>query len=96
MISMPYFETNDHTSLYYRDWGTGAPVVFVNSAVLSGAMWEYQMLPLCEHGLHWRPPHNILYVDGHSGVANPLAIPTAISSTDKGTCCIACRVEKKS
>lgn len=48
---MPFFETNDHTSLYYRDWGTGAPVVFVNSAVLSGAMWEYQMLPLCDHGL---------------------------------------------
>jgi len=51
MIAMPFFETNDHTSLYYRDWGTGAPVVFVNSAVLSGAMWEYQMLPLCDQGL---------------------------------------------
>jgi non-heme chloroperoxidase len=48
---MPYFQSNDQTSLYYRDWGTGAPVVFVNSAVLSGAMWEYQMLPLSEHGL---------------------------------------------
>lgn len=48
---MPYFETNDHTSLYYRDWGTGAPVVFVGSLVLSGAMWEYQMLYLCDQGL---------------------------------------------
>jgi non-heme chloroperoxidase len=48
---MPFIETKDHTSLYYRDWGTGTPVVFVNSAVLSGAMWEYQMLPLSEHGL---------------------------------------------
>ncbi len=48
---MPFFETNDHTSLYYRDWGTGAPVVFANSAVLSGAMWEYQMLPFCDQGL---------------------------------------------
>ncbi len=48
---MPFIETNDHTSLYYRDWGTGTPVVFVNSAVLSGAMWEYQMVPLSEHGL---------------------------------------------
>jgi non-heme chloroperoxidase len=56
-IIMPFFETNDHTSLYYRDWGMGAsvvpvvPVVFVNSAVLSGAMWEYQMLPLSDQGL---------------------------------------------
>jgi non-heme chloroperoxidase len=48
---MPFFETNDHTSLYYRDWGTGASVVFVSSVVLSGAMWEYQMLPLSELGL---------------------------------------------
>ncbi|HZR41944.1 MAG TPA: alpha/beta hydrolase [Ktedonobacteraceae bacterium] len=48
---MPYFETNDHTSLYYRDWGTGDPVVFVSSVVLSGAMWEYQMLYLCDQGL---------------------------------------------
>jgi len=48
---MPYIETNDHTNLYYRDWGTGTPVVFVNSAVLSGAMWEYQMLPLSDQGL---------------------------------------------
>ncbi|QBD78157.1 alpha/beta hydrolase [Ktedonosporobacter rubrisoli] len=48
---MPYFETNDHSSLYYRDWGQGAPVVFINSIVLSGAMWEYQMLPLCDQGL---------------------------------------------
>jgi pimeloyl-ACP methyl ester carboxylesterase len=48
---MPYFQSNDQTSLYYRDWGTGAPVVFVNSAVLSGAMWEYQMVPLSERGL---------------------------------------------
>jgi non-heme chloroperoxidase len=49
---MPFFETSDHTSLYYRDWGTGAPVVFVGSIVLSSEMWEYQMLPLSEHGLH--------------------------------------------
>src|SRR5581483_7568066 len=51
MKRMPYFETNDHTSLYYRDWGTGDPVVFVSSVVLSGAMWEYQMLYLCDQGL---------------------------------------------
>jgi len=48
---MPFIETRDRTSLYYRDWGSGKPVVFVNSAVLSGAMWEYQMLFLSERGL---------------------------------------------
>jgi len=48
---MPFFETNDQTSLYYRDWGTGSPVVFVSAWALSGAMWEYQMVPLSEQGL---------------------------------------------
>lgn len=48
---MPYVETNDHTSLYYRDWGTGSPVVFVSAWALSGAMWEYQMVPLSDQGL---------------------------------------------
>ena len=48
---MPYIETSDHTSLYYRDWGTGKPVVFVSAWAFSGAMWEYQAVPLSEHGL---------------------------------------------
>ena len=48
---MPCFETRDHTSLYYRAWGTGSPVVFVGSIAVSNEMWEYQMLPLSERGL---------------------------------------------
>ena len=48
---MPFFETNDHTRLYYRDWGTGSPVVFVSAWALSGAMWEYQMVPHSDQGL---------------------------------------------
>jgi hypothetical protein len=38
---MPFIETNDHTSLYYKNWGTGKPVVFVSSIWLGSAMWEY-------------------------------------------------------
>lgn len=48
---MPFLTTNDDTRLYYLDWGTGVPVVFVNSWALSSAMWEYQMLPFAEQGL---------------------------------------------
>ncbi len=48
---MPFIETSDHTSLYYRDWGTGMPVMFVSAWALSGAMWEYQMVPLSDQGL---------------------------------------------
>jgi len=48
---MPSIETKDQINLYYRDWGTGQPVVFLSSQALSGAMWEYQMVPFCERGL---------------------------------------------
>lgn len=48
---MPYMETRDGTKLYYTDWGTGQPVVFVSSWALSGAMWEYQTLPLSHQGM---------------------------------------------
>ena len=48
---MPFIETRDKTRLNYQDWGTGKPVVFVSSWALSGAMWEYQMVPLSSQGL---------------------------------------------
>lgn len=48
---MRFIETNDHTSLYYKDWGTGKPVVFVSSIWLGSAMWEYQLVPLSNQGL---------------------------------------------
>ncbi|MEO7909159.1 MAG: alpha/beta hydrolase [Roseiflexaceae bacterium] len=48
---MPIIETADHTRLYFRDWGTGAPVVFLSSWSVGGDMWQYQMEPLSNQGL---------------------------------------------
>jgi non-heme chloroperoxidase len=42
--------TKDGTSLYYKDWGTGKPVVFSHGWPLSSDSWEAQMLYLAEHG----------------------------------------------
>ncbi|MFJ4656913.1 alpha/beta fold hydrolase [Nocardia sp. NPDC088792] len=47
---MPYFSTPDGTELFYRDYGTGTPVVFVHSMLMSSDMWQHQMLHLTEHG----------------------------------------------
>ncbi len=47
---MPFISSNDCTSLYYKDWGSGEPVVFVPGWCLSADMWEYQMVPLAEAG----------------------------------------------
>ncbi len=48
---MPYIVTEDGTELFYRDLGTGTPVVLIHGWPLSGDMWEKQMTYLGEHGL---------------------------------------------
>ena len=47
---MPFFETKDHTQLFYVDAGTGTPIVFVASAWLSSRMWEFQIPHLVGEG----------------------------------------------
>lgn len=48
---MAYLETREGIRLYYKDWGTGKPVVFVASWALNSDMWQYQMTPLARQGL---------------------------------------------
>jgi non-heme chloroperoxidase len=48
---MPYLETTDKTTLFFRDWGQGQPVVFCAGWVLSSDMWRSQMLALTDAGL---------------------------------------------
>jgi len=35
--------TRDGTELFYRDWGTDAPVIFLAGWALSSDFWAYQM-----------------------------------------------------
>jgi pimeloyl-ACP methyl ester carboxylesterase len=39
-----YFETSDRTRLFYRDWGSGQPIVFVSSWALDSRAWAQHML----------------------------------------------------
>ena len=47
----PFVATRDGTQLFFRDWGNGAPLVFVSGWALTSDCWAYQMAPLSESGL---------------------------------------------
>jgi non-heme chloroperoxidase len=49
-IAMPIFKTRDHTEIYYKDWGTGQPIVFSHGWPLSSDAWEDQMFFLTSNG----------------------------------------------
>lgn len=48
---MPLIETIDGTSLFYKDWGEGPPLVFLAGWGMSSDFWQYQLAPFSDLGL---------------------------------------------
>lgn len=47
---MPKITTKDGTKIFYKDWGTGQPILFSHGWPLSGDAWEAQMLYFGQNG----------------------------------------------
>jgi non-heme chloroperoxidase len=47
---MGYVTTRDGTEIYYKDWGSGSPVVFIHGWPLNADAWEDQMKAVAENG----------------------------------------------
>ena len=47
---MPTITTKDGTDIFYKDWGTGQPIVFHHGWPLTADDWNAQMLFFVQHG----------------------------------------------
>ncbi|MEI9970097.1 MAG: alpha/beta hydrolase [Terracidiphilus sp.] len=82
---MPTIKTKDGVEIFYKDWGTGQPIVFSHGWPLSGDDWDTQMLFFLARGYrviaHDRRGHgrSSQVADGHDldHYADDLAAVTA-------------------
>ncbi|WP_368861577.1 alpha/beta fold hydrolase [Actinospica durhamensis] len=47
---MPFCKTRDGVEIFYKDWGSGRPVVFIHGWPLSGDAWQSQLKAVADAG----------------------------------------------
>jgi non-heme chloroperoxidase len=90
---MGFVSAKDGTQIFYKDWGSGQPVVFSHGWPLTGDAWDAQMLFLGQKGYRviahdrrghgrsqqtWHGNHMDTYADDQAGVMNHLDVKNAV------------------
>lgn len=90
---MPTITVKDGTEIYYKDWGTGQPVMFSHGWPLSADAWEDQMIFLADRGFRciahdrrghgrsgqpWQGNEMDTYADDLAALADALGVKDAI------------------
>ncbi|HEX8488737.1 MAG TPA: alpha/beta hydrolase, partial [Propionibacteriaceae bacterium] len=47
---MPFVTTSDDASIFYKDWGSGRPVVFSHGWPLTSDVWDNQLMMVADYG----------------------------------------------
>jgi non-heme chloroperoxidase len=47
---MPFVTTSDGVEIYYKDWGSGSPVVFSHGWPLNSGAWDYELKAVADAG----------------------------------------------
>ncbi|MFE7892729.1 alpha/beta fold hydrolase [Streptomyces sp. NPDC057412] len=85
---MPFVTTRDGTDIYYKDWGTGRPVMFHHGWPLSSDDFDAQLLFLVQHGYrviaHDRRGHGRSAQTGHGHDMDHYAADAAAVVTHLG------------
>lgn len=90
---MPMFASRDGTKIFYKDWGSGRPVVFSHGWPLTADAWDAQMLFLGQRGYRviahdrrghgrseqtWHGNHMDTYGDDLAGLMDALDLKDAV------------------
>jgi non-heme chloroperoxidase len=51
-VHTPTITTKDGTEIFYKDWGSGQPIVFSHGWPLSADDWDTQLFFFLHHGYH--------------------------------------------
>jgi pimeloyl-ACP methyl ester carboxylesterase len=91
---MSTITTTDETQIYYKDCGTGQPVVFSHGWPLSSDAWDGQLLFLAQHGYrviaHDRRPTGAQAKPRPTTIWMATCVSARSSCRNRELCCALC------